>query len=73
MLKGDFWMDFQKGIEEIGNNMIIDFVRCGHMFLFAALLAVTLAFGQQPQALPNDPDVCIMRAGGDEEIRIHRG
>ena len=27
------------------------------LFLFAALLAVTLAFGQQPQVLPNDPNV----------------
>ena len=27
------------------------------IFLFAALLAATTAFGQQPQALPNDPDV----------------
>lgn len=27
------------------------------IFLFAALLAVTLASGQQPQALPNDPEV----------------
>ena len=27
------------------------------IFLFAALLAATTVFGQQPQALPNDPDV----------------
>ena len=27
------------------------------LFLFAALLVATLAFGQQPQALPNDPNV----------------
>ena len=27
------------------------------LFLFAALLAFTTAFGQQPQALPNDPEV----------------
>ena len=34
MLKGDFGMDFQEGIEEIGHKMIIDFVRCGHLHYF---------------------------------------
>jgi hypothetical protein len=57
MPEGNFGMDLQKGAKEIGNKMVVDFVRCCHIFLFAALLAVTLASAQQPQALPNDPDV----------------